>query len=140
LKLDQRRLKKIVEALLVELGYRERDLSILFIDNRKITDLNKKCFGRNYATNVISFSYMDGYDYEALGDIAVSVEKAKDEADKADVPFYERVVALVIHGLVHILGFDHEQGPNEARRMKYREKKLFVLVKESDVYKELVGL
>jgi rRNA maturation RNase YbeY len=122
------------------LGYGQKDLSILFIDNRKITKLNKKCFGRDYATNVISFSYIDGFDYEALGDIAVSVEKAREEADRVGVPFYERVVALVIHGLVHILGFNHEQGPNEARRMRYREQKLFTIVKEKDVYKELVSL
>jgi rRNA maturation RNase YbeY len=139
LTIDQKRLKKTVEALLTGAGFQDRDLSILFLDNRKIATLNKKCFERNWPTNVISFSYLGGFDYEALGDIAISVEKAQEEAAGAGVPFYERLIALIIHGLVHIMGFDHELGPREARRMQYREKKLARMIRQNDDYKELVS-
>jgi rRNA maturation RNase YbeY len=120
------------------LELRDKDLSILFTDNRKISQLNKKCFGKDYPTNVISFSYLDGFQSEILGDIVVSVERAKEEADHAGLPFYQRLVQLIIHGLTHIIGYDHEKGQAEARRMRYREKKLFAFISESDAYAELV--
>ena len=62
------------------LGFQNKDLSVLFVDNKKITILNKKFFGKNNPTNVISFSYMDGLPGEVLGDIIISVERAEEEA------------------------------------------------------------
>ena len=103
-------------------GLQDRDLSILFTDNKGITRLNREYFGKNSATNVISFSYVDGFQDEVVGDLVISVERAQEEAEHAGQPFYERLVALVVHGLVHVLGFDHAAGPREARRMKYRGK------------------
>jgi len=123
--------------LLAFSGLQGRDLSILLTDNRGIARLNKKCFGRDKATNVISFSYLDGFSNELLGDIIVSVEQAKIEADKAAIPFYARLCALVVHGFVHILGYDHEKGGREARRMKYRERKLIDHVAQLGAYKEI---
>ena len=137
LRLDRKRLRRITEDLLAYLGLQDRDLSILFTDNKRITRLNKKCFGKDKATNVISFSYLDGFPNETLGDLVISVEQARIEAERAAIPFYERLVALVIHGLVHVLGFDHVKGASEARRMRYREKKLFLYVSGHDAYKKL---
>ena len=51
----------------------------------------------------------------------ISVEQAQKEAREAGLPFYERLVSLIIHGLLHVMGFDHEGGA-EARRMRYRER------------------
>lgn len=125
--------------MLVYLRLQDRDLSILFTDNKGITRFNKRCFGKDSPTNVISFSYLDGFQNEVLGDIIISVERANEEACTAGVSFYERLLSLVIHGLVHILGFNHENGVEEARRMRYREKKLLHRVKELDAYKELTA-
>jgi len=123
--------------LLVYLGLQDRDLSILLTDNKGIARLNKKCFGRDRATNVISFSYLDGFPNELLGDIIISVEEAKIEADRAAIPLHRVLFSLVVHGLVHILGYDHEKGGKEARRMKYRERKLIDHVVQLGAYKEL---
>jgi len=137
LKLDQRRLRSIAEELLAYSGLQGRDLSILLTDNRGIARLNKKCFGRDEATNVISFSYLDGFPNELLGDIIISAEQAKIEADKAAIPFHERLCGLIIHGLVHIMGYDHEKGGRETRRMKYKERKLLDYVAQLDAYREI---
>ncbi len=128
-KLDKKRLRSITEDLLVSSGQQDRDFSILFTDNRQIAALNLKCFGKNSPTNVISFSYLDGFQCEILGDLIISVEQAQNEAREAGLPFYERLVSLIIHGLLHVLGFDHEKGGAEARRMRYRENKLLTYVK-----------
>jgi rRNA maturation RNase YbeY len=74
-----------------------------------------------------------------IGDIAVSLERAKEEAEDIGCQFYERVFALIIHGLLHILGFDHVNGKNEARRMRYRENQLMDYVRSQELYKELVS-
>lgn len=119
------------------MGLQDRDLSILFTDDIGITRLNKKCFGNDRPTNVISFSYLDGFPNEILGEVIVSVEQARIEAERAGLPFYQRLLSLVIHGLVHVLGFDHEQGVKEARRMRYREKKLLHYATQHAAYKEI---
>jgi probable rRNA maturation factor len=72
-----------------------------------------------------------------MGDIIISVEQAGIEAERLGVPFYERLFSLIIHGLLHILGFDHEIGAREARRMRYREKKLLNYVITHSTYKKL---
>ena len=118
------------------MGQQDRDFSILFTDNKKIAALNLKCFGKNGPTNVISFSYLDGFQCEVLGDLIISVEQAEKEALEAGLPFYERLISLIIHGLLHVLGFDHEKGA-EARRMRYRENKLLTYVKALPEYKKI---
>jgi len=115
----------------------DRDLSILLTDDRKISALNRKCFGKDSPTNVISFSYLDGFQDEVLGDLIISVERAQQEAQLAGMPFYERLFALIIHGLLHVLGFDHEKGGPEARRMRYREHKLLGYLTGLRAYKEI---
>jgi len=136
LRLDKKRLRSITENLLVSLGRQDRDFSILFTDNKKIAALNLKCFGKNGPTNVISFSYLDGFQGEVLGDLIISVEQAQKEAREAGLPVYERLVSLIIHGLLHVLGFDHEEGA-EARRMRYRENKLLTYAKALPEYKTI---
>lgn len=88
---------------------------------------------------MISFSYMDGLSSEVMGDIIISVEKAREEAEDLSVPFYERLFALIIHGLLHVMGFDHENDRKEARRMRYREKKLLASVVSHPLYQQLIS-
>src|SRR5512137_1233902 len=64
--------RRITEDLLTSLRLPDRDLSILFVDNKKIRDLNKQFFDKDYPTNVISFSYIDGLPSEVMGDIVIS--------------------------------------------------------------------
>jgi rRNA maturation RNase YbeY len=124
--------------LLSFLGFQNKDLSVLFIDNKKITILNKKFFGKNNPTNVISFSYMDGLPGEVLGDIIISVERAEEEARASGTYFYERLFALLVHGLAHIMGYDHEKNEGESRKMRYREKKLMDFIAAREEYKVLI--
>jgi rRNA maturation RNase YbeY len=123
---------------LTYLKLQDKSLSILFVNNNKIKEMNKSYFGKDRPTNVISFSYINGFSCEVIGDIAISLERARQEAEDADCHFYERIFALIIHGLLHVLGFNHENGRNEARRMRYREKKLMDYVCTHELYKKMV--
>lgn len=118
--------------------------------------MNKSWFGKDRPTNVISFSYIESSpglspdgdgkgsmkqnaeSVEIIGDIIISLERAQEEAERAGCPFHERLFALVIHGLLHILGFNHETEKNEARRMKYREQKLLDHIRSHEFYGDLV--
>ncbi|HNQ45604.1 MAG TPA: rRNA maturation RNase YbeY [Syntrophorhabdus sp.] len=135
---DKRTVRKIIENLLASLKLPDRDLSILFVDNKKIRQLNKQYFHKDYPTNVISFSYMDGLTSEVIGDIVISIERTREEAESLSVPFYERLFTLIIHGLVHILGYDHTGDKNQARRMRYREKKLLNFIISHSLYQKLI--
>jgi rRNA maturation RNase YbeY len=151
---DKKRIRKITENLLTYLKLPGRDVSILFVDNKEIQKLNKQFFGKDKPTNVISFSYMENetpgraserrptpedpeFPCEMIGDIVISLERAHEEAESMNGPFHERVMALVIHGLLHIVGYTHEEGGNESRRMRYREKKLLDYVTSDRIYKEI---
>jgi probable rRNA maturation factor len=135
--LDMRTVRKITEDLLRYSGLQNRDLSLLFTDNKEIRKINQTYFDRDRPTNVISFSYLDGFPCEVAGDLVISLERAREESQHAGVPFYERVFSLIIHGLLHVQGFDHEKGEREARRMRYREKKLLTYVRTLTIYREL---
>jgi len=74
-----------------------------------------------------------------MGDIVISVERAREEAVSSSIPFYERLFALIIHGIVHILGYDHVNNQNEARKMRYHEKKLLAFVTSHPLYNKLVS-
>lgn len=121
------------------MGLENRDLSILFTDNEEIRKINRTYFNKDRPTNVISFSYADGFPCEVVGDLVISLERAREESETSGVPFYERVFSLIIHGLLHVQGFDHEKGEREARRMRYREKKLLGHVLSHRLYKELTA-
>jgi rRNA maturation RNase YbeY len=124
--------------LLNFLGFQNKDLSVLFVDNKKITILNKKFFGKNNPTNVISFSYMDGLPGEVFGDIIISVERSEEEARASGTHLYERLFALIVHGLTHVMGYDHEKNEKETRKMKYRERKLMDFVTATEEYMALI--
>jgi rRNA maturation RNase YbeY len=125
--------------LLAFSGLQDKDLSLLFVDNKKITVLNKRFFRKNNPTNVISFSYLHGLPSEVLGDIIISVERAEEEARASGTPFYERLLALIVHGLAHVMGYDHEKGGVESRRMHYRERRFMDLVRAHEEYQKLVS-
>ena len=73
-----------------------------------------------------------------MGDIIISVERTREEAEALSIPFYERLFALIVHGIAHILGYDHINDRKEARRMRYREKKLLTFVTSHPLYVKLI--
>jgi probable rRNA maturation factor len=101
-------------------------LSILFTGDRTMRTLNR--FWRNVdrTTDVLSFSQREGrfpeIRPELLGDIVISVPQADRQAREAGHTLAREVERLLVHGLLHLLGYDHERGPAEAGRMRRRER------------------
>lgn len=106
-----------------------KEISLLFVDDDSIREINKEYLSRDYSTNVISFSLNEGdfgdINPDLLGDIIISVETALRDALKAEIKFEEELDYLIIHGILHLLGYDHERSETEAKRMKEKERELF---------------
>jgi len=72
-----------------------------------------------------------GLQPQLLGDVVISAERAAEDAADADIPFEHELVFLLLHGILHLLGYDHERGSAaEAERMEAREREIFALLKE----------
>lgn len=106
---------------------------MLVTDDAGIREINHAWLGKDRPTNVISFAMREGEGLsvqpELLGDVVISAETAARDAAEAGVPAEHELCFLLLHGLLHLLGYDHERGTAEdARRMEARERELFALV------------
>ena len=97
------------------------ELSILLVSDREMRALNRRWRGRDRPTDVLSFPQDDG---RLLGDVVISVDTARRQAAEQDTTLNRETGRLLIHGLLHLLGYDHERSPAEARRMQRRERAL----------------
>lgn len=122
-------LKKKIKKALKMLGLKEKLLSVHLCDDAEIKSMNKKFRKKNKATDVLSFeAAMDAGDpfmEHVLGDIVISVDTAKRQAQTAGHSLLEELTVLFVHGLLHVLGYDHERGDEES--VMQAEAELFVL-------------
>ncbi|HOF04033.1 MAG TPA: rRNA maturation RNase YbeY [Syntrophales bacterium] len=130
---DSRKIRRTLTKLLRSMGEAEAEVSLLLVDDEGIREINRSYLNRDYPTNVISFSMREGnwgqLNPDLLGDIVVSVETARRDGERSGLSFTEAVDFLLIHGLLHLLGYDHEgDDPREKRRMEEKEEELFFLL------------
>jgi probable rRNA maturation factor len=130
LSVDLGRVRRSLKRLLKELGCNDSEVSLLLVDDNQIREINKNYLQRDRPTNVISFAMTEGafgdVHPEILGDIILSVETAARDAMACDIDFMDEVEFLLIHGLLHLLGYNHENVESrEAEKMKKLERELF---------------
>jgi probable rRNA maturation factor len=133
-KLDLRRIRRVIRRLNEILSFSDQEISLLFVDNAQIQELNRRYLKRDHPTNVISFSIREGdcshVNPHLLVDIVISVERALQDAASGDLPFNDEIDFLLIHGLLHLLGYDHENAADgETNKMRDKEDALFFLLK-----------
>jgi probable rRNA maturation factor len=153
----------LARAVLKDLGCRDNaELSILLTDNDGIQRLNKKYLKKDKPTDVLSFPMYEkdgkrgvgGRGWKKisphptshiphpiiLGDVVISVETAKAQIKENGVTLDQELARLLIHGILHLLGFDHAKNSKEARRMRKEEERLLknnVIVAKSQSVKKL---
>ena len=124
--------KQAAQAILNALDCPDAELSILIVDDSQIAALNKDYLNRSGPTNVIAFPMHEGsfsdISPELLGDVVISIDTAEREALDADIQPEERFLELLIHGILHLLGYDHETDEKEAARMEEKTRELMKLV------------
>lgn len=93
------------------MGYDDAELSVLFVDDHVISDLNLRYRNKQGPTNVLAFSMLEGEERlisKMLGDIVISIETALSEAMEEGIELKERIRRLLAHGLLHLIGYDHK--------------------------------
>ncbi len=120
LQIDTRAWSNFATKALAAIGKNESSATIAFVSDKKIRELNRQFRGIDKATDVLSFP-SDGP--EDLGDIAVSVEIAAAQAKENGLKFDEEIAQLILHGLLHLSGYDHETDNGEMNRLELRLRK-----------------
>ena len=112
---------------------KDAELSITLTDNEHIHALNKKFRGIDRATDVLSFAFREsdepeviGEDFEILGDVIISLERAKVQAEEFGHSFRREVIFLEVHGLLHLLGYDHI---DDDKRQEMESEQRFIMDK-----------
>lgn len=123
---DGRALVATAKKLLAAAGEPSSSLSLTLVNDAAIRGLNREHRGKDKATDVLSFSLVENGSASAerlLGDVVISIETARRQASDYDASLQEELYRLLIHGILHVLGHDHERA-DERRVMVAAERRL----------------
>lgn len=122
--------RRCCKAVLLNEGFTDlAEISVTFVDDETIHQLNKKHRNIDKSTDVLSFPMGEDGDYpvnhdtgaKVLGDIIISIEHAYDQAEKYGHTLQREIGFLTVHSLLHLLGYDHEDGGLEMVKMREKE-------------------
>ena len=117
-KIPKRNWTELANRILERVGRKDTSATIAFVSDSSIRQLNRQFRGVDKATDVLSFPAGDN-DVE-LGDIAVSVERAKAQARQNGLSYEGEIAQLILHGLLHLCGYDHEKDNGEMNRLELK--------------------
>jgi rRNA maturation RNase YbeY len=121
------RLRRGARRVLEALRRPEADLSILLVSDPEMRRLNRRWRGKDRPTDVLAFAQAEGAGVPPdglLGDVVISVDTARRQARERGHSLSDEAEHLLVHGVLHLLGYDHERSVAEARRMQRRERAL----------------
>ncbi len=118
LKIPRRELKKWLKSVIETEGKKLSDVNYIFCTDDYLLEVNKQYLDHDYYTDIITFDYVEGD--EISGDIFVSVDRVKDNANEFNVSFDEELRRILVHGVLHLLGYPDKQ-PEERKKMTAKE-------------------
>lgn len=130
-------LLQVATVLLDSLGHADSELDVALVSDSEIAKLNREYRGKDRPTDVLSFPQLEGEevadgDQEVhLGDVVVSIETASRQALDGGWSVEEEAARLLLHGLLHLLGYDHANGGDEEACMKAEEQRLVVVLESA---------
>ncbi|MGD8969999.1 MAG: rRNA maturation RNase YbeY [Desulfobacterales bacterium] len=120
-------------VILDALGSPEAELSILLVDDAAIAHLNQQYLSRPGPTNVIAFPMREGefadVSPQLLGDVVISLDTAEREGAESGVALEVRLDELLVHGILHLFGYDHEKNNADAQVMAEKGSALMELIR-----------
>ena len=117
LAIDTNRWATFAEKSLIAIGKSESSATIAFVSDKRIRALNRQFRGIDKATDVLSFPTEEESN---LGDVAVSVETAVVQANENGLTFEHEIAQLILHGLLHLAGYDHETDNGQMNRLELK--------------------
>ena len=144
---------RLVERVLIKMGERSAEVGLILTGDAEIRRLNRQYRGIDQPTDVLAFPMREKREpsgqqpvardknkitdiwqldtgHYLLGDVVISVPTAKRQATEQGHPLEQEIAVLMIHGLLHLMGYDHERSQTAARAMKRKERELFRAVYE----------
>ncbi|HEV2707238.1 MAG TPA: rRNA maturation RNase YbeY [Pyrinomonadaceae bacterium] len=124
MKIDSERWQAFAAAALSVVPSQGAGATIAFVSDRAMRELNRRWRGKRGTTDVLSFpAEQDEFEKAeglSLGDVVISVEQARRQADEHGLEFDEEVAQLILHGLLHLCGYDHERDDGEMNALELR--------------------
>jgi len=132
----------MAQDILGALDSADGELSVVLTDDAEIHRLNRQYLDRDKPTNVVAFPMRKGrygmVTPTLLGDVVISLDTTCREAEAATQPMEIRLRELMIHGILHLFGYDHERSKNEENRMIQKSDQLMTLLAAND-YSALIA-
>ena len=126
-KINARQWREFAEQALQAIGTKKTNASIVFVGDEAIKKLNRQFRGKNYATDVLSFpSEPEAFEVDQqkqLGEVVISVQRAAAQARNNGLSFANEMKQLILHGLLHLSGYDHETDKGEMNRLELKLRK-----------------
>ncbi len=124
-KLDSTQWRDFAETALAAVNQNKKNATVVFVSDLTIKTLNQSFRGKNYATDVLSFpSAAETFeDQTDLGEVVISIQRAMAQAKEHGLSFSNEVKQLILHGLLHLSGFDHETDKGDMNRLELRLRK-----------------
>jgi len=123
---------RLAQRILIETGEAGADLSLLFIGDTQMRRLNRQYRRKDATTDVLAFPmrhirtrftpHASRFTSSMLGDVVISLPQAARQARERGLPLHREVAQLLVHGILHLVGYDHERSPREAHRMRRKER------------------
>lgn len=138
--IDPVRVENFISEVLNELNLKNWDISLLFCDDAFIQNLNKQYRDIDSPTDVLSFEQGDEYFDEAgetrfmAGDIVISLDSLRFNAEEFNVEINEELKRLIVHGILHLNGMDHSDNSPEQEMLKFQEE-LLMQYKNMEIYR-----
>jgi probable rRNA maturation factor len=126
------RIQKTAKVILNALDCPDGELSLVLVDDERMAELNSAYLGRKGPTNVIAFPMREG-DFsdlhpDLLGDVVISMDTCAREGREGAIPTEVRFYQLLVHGILHLFGYDHVQSADEAQQMEVKNQELLGLI------------
>ena len=129
-------IRKTAQALLNALDSPDGELSILILDDPQIARLNQQYRNQQGPTNVLAFPMQEGdfsgINPDLIGDVVISIETTAKEAEQMKMSIEKRFNFLLVHGILHLFGYDHEKSEEAAVKMDQKTEELIKLITIED--------
>ena len=130
--MPNQKIRKNAQAILDALDSPDAELSIAIVDDDEIATLNQTYLNRPGPTNVIAFAMREGahadISPQLLGDVVISIETAHRESEEAGISPVKRFDQLLVHGILHLFGYNHVTDEGEAAKMEEKSEELLKLI------------
>ncbi len=116
---DSKTLKRVIGRIITDSGLKRGTIELVFTGDRKVYEINSEFLGHDYYTDVITFNYNKGKSIN--GEIYISTDRVRINAEKFNVPFSTELKRVVYHGVLHLCGYDDRTAEQKAKMTEKEE-------------------